>query len=194
MQLRLTALRLACSRPNTGGDYCCIFDRPRSPCTYGRALPLYCYVCVPTTALHILQEDSHVIFAFSWSFRYFLHVATFSEHTALYSLLHIHLAVTFINKAVIDRRLRPRCCHAWSYFMHTSISRKDIMCYSRPRPRRPKSRPVSVSPFARNGYSCAPFVAKSKAARGLCFDQLGGHVELPWLMRKHDVIHKTGST
>ena len=56
--------------------------------------------------------------------------------------------------------------------------------------RRPKSRPVSVSPLARNGYSYAPFIVKSKAACGLCFDQLGGHVELPWLMRNYDVIHK----
>ena len=26
------------------------------------------------------------------------------------------------NKAVIDRRLRPRCCHLESYFKHTSFS------------------------------------------------------------------------
>jgi len=36
------------------------------------------------------------------------------------------------NEAVIDRRLRPRCCHLWSYTKHTSFScryiRKDIMC------------------------------------------------------------------
>ena len=51
-----------------------------------------------------------------------------------------------------------------------------------------------MSQMARNGYSFAPFIAKSKAACGLCFHQLGGHVELPWLMRKYDVIHKTGST
>jgi len=51
-----------------------------------------------------------------------------------------------------------------------------------------------VSPLARNGYSYAPIKAKSKAACGLCFDQLGGHVELPWLMRKYDVIYKIGST
>jgi len=62
-----------------------------------------------------------------------------------------------------------------------------------PRPRRAISRPVSVSPLARNGYSCALFIAKSKAECGLCFDQLGGHVELPSLMRKHDVMYKTGS-
>jgi len=110
---------------------------------------------------------------------------------------------THPNKAVVDRRLRPR----WSYLKHTSYSRRyirrDIMCHeystrplrpSRPRPRRPKSRPVSVSPLARNGYSYAPFTAKSKAACGLCFHQLGGNLELPWLMRKHDVIHETGST
>jgi len=34
------------------------------------------------------------------------------------------------------------------------------------------------------------FTAKSKAACGLCFDQLGGHVELPWLMHMYDVIHE----
>ena len=45
--------------------------------------------------------------------------------------------------------------------------------------------------MARNGYSYAPFIAKSTAACKLRFDQLGGHVELPWLMRKYDVIHKT---
>ena len=33
-------------------------------------------------------------------------------------------------------------------------------------------------------------IVKSKAAYWLCFDQLGGHVELPWLMRMYDVIHK----
>jgi len=49
--------------------------------------------------------------------------------------------------------------------------------------------------LARNGYSYAPFIAKSKAACGqVVIDQLGGHVELPWLMRKYGVIHKTGST
>ena len=39
-------------------------------------------------------------------------------------------------------------------------------------------RPVSVILLARNGYSYAPFIAKPKAACGLCFDQLGGHVQL----------------
>ena len=65
---------------------------------------------------------------------------------------------------------------------------------SRPRPRHPKSTPVSVSPLARNWYSYASFIAKSKAAYWLCFHQLGGHVEPPWLMCKYDVIHKSGST
>ena len=54
--------------------------------------------------------------------------------------------------------------------------------------------PISVSQLACNEYSYMPFIAKSKAACGLCFHQLGGHVELPWLMCKYDVIHKTGST
>ena len=35
-----------------------------------------------------------------------------------------------------------------------------------------------MSPLSRNEYSYAQFVAKSKAACKLCFDQLGGHVEL----------------
>ena len=64
---------------------------------------------------------------------------------------------------------------------------------SRPRLRHPKSRPVS--PLDRNGYSYAPFIiAKSKVACGLCFHQLGGHVDLPWLICKYDVIRKTGSS
>ena len=36
------------------------------------------------------------------------------------------------NKAVIDRRLRPRCCHLGSYFQHMPFSccyiHRDIMC------------------------------------------------------------------
>ena len=47
-----------------------------------------------------------------------------------------------------------------------------------------------MSPLARSGYPYAPFIAKPKAACGLCFHQLGGHVELPSLMRNDDVIHK----
>jgi len=47
-----------------------------------------------------------------------------------------------------------------------------------------------VSQLARNVYSYAPFIAKSKTACGLCFGQLGGHVELPQLMGKFDVIYK----
>ena len=36
-------------------------------------------------------------------------------------------------------------------------------------------------------------VLRTVAGHGLCelcFHQLGGHVELPWLMRKYDFIHK----
>jgi len=47
-----------------------------------------------------------------------------------------------------------------------------------------------VNPLARSGNSYAPFIAKPKAACVLCFHQLGGHVELPSLMRNDDVIHK----
>ena len=51
-----------------------------------------------------------------------------------------------------------------------------------------------VSPLAHNWYTYVPFIAKPKAACELCFNQLVGHVELPWLIRKYDVIHNTGST
>ena len=53
------------------------------------------------------------------------------------------------NKAVIDRRLRPRCCHLGSYI------------------KRPKSSPVR--PMARNWYYCAHFIAKPKTACALRF-------------------------
>ena len=53
------------------------------------------------------------------------------------------------NKAVIDRRLRPQCCHLRSSF------------------NRPKSSPVR--PLACNWYYCAQFIAKSKAACALRF-------------------------
>ena len=51
--------------------------------------------------------------------------------------------------AVIDRRLRPRCCHLGSYF------------------KRPKS--SSVRPFACNWCYCAQVTAKPKAACALLF-------------------------
>ena len=43
-----------------------------------------------------------------------------------------------------------------------------------------------MSPLAYNAYSYAPFIAKSKAACGLCFNQLGGHIEPPWLVCKYE--------
>ena len=112
------------------------------------------------------------------------------------------MTVSILNKAVIDRTLRPLYCHLWSYFKHTSLScryiHRDIMCkhddMNIQHAHRGLVGAVSVSPLACNGYSYAPFIAKSKAACGLCFDQLGGHVELLWLTRMHDVIHITGST
>ena len=64
---------------------------------------------------------------------------------------------------------------------------------SRSRPQRPKSRPVSVSPLAYNAYSYAPFIAKSKAACGLCFNQLGGHIEPPWLVCKYEKKVRKGN-
>jgi len=66
------------------------------------------------------------------------------------------------NKAVIDRRLRPLCCHLGSYF------------------KRPKSSPVR--PLACNWYYCAQF---SQAQGCVCTAlQLDGDVEQPWLMSK----------
>jgi len=53
------------------------------------------------------------------------------------------------DKAVIDRRLRPRCCRLGSYF------------------KRSKSSPVR--PLACNWYYCAEFIAKPKAACALRF-------------------------
>jgi len=84
------------------------------------------------------------------------------------------------NKAVIDRRLRPRCCHLGSYF------------------KRPNSSPVR--PLACNWYYCAQFIAKPKAACGQAALQLGGNVEQPWLMSKYDrssiepEVHNTSLT
>ena len=54
-----------------------------------------------------------------------------------------------VNKAAIDRRLRPRCCHQGSY------------C------KRPKS--SSMRPLACKWYHCAQFIAKPKAACALRF-------------------------
>jgi len=53
------------------------------------------------------------------------------------------------NKAAIDRRLRPRCCHLGSYFKRSKTS--------------------PVRPLACKWYYCAQFVAKPKAACALCF-------------------------
>ena len=52
------------------------------------------------------------------------------------------------NKAAIDRRHRPRCCHLGSYF------------------KRPKSRPSPLRLLACSWYYCAQFIAKPKAACG----------------------------
>ena len=73
------------------------------------------------------------------------------------------------NKPVIDRRLRPRCCHLASYF------------------ERPKSSPVRSLVLLRIVYS----QAQGCVCTAL---QLDGDVEQPWLMSKYDVVHKTGST
>jgi len=74
------------------------------------------------------------------------------------------------NKAVINRRLRSRCCQLGSYF------------------KRSKSSPVR--PLACNWYYCVQFIAMPKAGCLCAALQLGGDVEQPWLMRRYDVIHK----
>jgi len=63
--------------------------------------------------------------------------------------LHGNLDTTEVSKAVIDCRLRPRCCHLGSYFKH------------------PKSSPVRS--LACNWYYCAQFIAKPNAACALRF-------------------------
>ena len=85
----------------------------------------------------------------------------------------------------------------WSSGSKTCHTYSTHLLRSRPRPLRPKS----IGPWVWSGgpqraFLYAPFrpTAKFKAACGLCFNQLDGHVELPWLVRKYDVIHKNGST
>ena len=133
-------------------------------------------------------------------------VPVFWRHQLVFS------AVSNVVESMFDQCSRrpqtpPPSFATWGVIISAPFScryiRRDIMCkhdvistrpllYSRPRPRREKIRPVTVSPLASNGYSDVLFVAK--AACELCFHELGGHVELRWLMPKYDVIHKTGST
>ena len=54
-----------------------------------------------------------------------------------------------LNKAVIDRRLRPRCCHMGSYFKRSKSSLER--------------------PLACTWYYCAQFIAKPKATCALRF-------------------------
>jgi len=89
------------------------------------------------------------------------------------NLCYFVVSLAKLNKAVIDRRLRPRCCHLESYF------------------RRPKSSPVC--PLACNWYHCAHFAAKPKAACGLRFSWAATSSNFGFLS-KYDVIHKTGNT
>ena len=78
----------------------------------------------------------------------------------------------FLNKAVLDRRLRPRCYHLGSYF------------------KRPKSRPMR--PPVCNWCYFAQFIAMPKVAHAL--RSVRRHVEQPWVTCKYDVIYKTGNT
>ena len=82
----------------------------------------------------------------------------------------LHMVHTQSNKAVIDCRLCPLCCHTWSYFKRMSfycryihrdiICKHDVMNIQKVSdladPGRPKSRPMSVSPLACNRYSYLP--------------------------------------
>jgi len=106
------------------------------------------------------------------------------------------------DMAVIDRRLRPRCCHLESYVKHTSFSCRYIRrghyvqawCHkysTRPlRPSRPWLQEVVPS------VCCLQRVflhAKLKAAYvWASLLQPDGNIEQ--LVCKYDVIHKTGST
>jgi len=76
-----------------------------------------------------------------------------------------------VNKAVIDRRLRSRCCHPGSYF------------------KRPKCSPVRT--LACNWYYCAQFIAKPKALCALRFSWAATSSNLG-LWANNVVIHKTG--
>ena len=69
-----------------------------------------------------------------------------------------------INKAVIDRRLCPRCCHLLR----------------------------QVRPLACNWYYCAQFIAKPKAVCALRLAGRRGRATLTY--EQYDVIHKTVST
>ena len=59
------------------------------------------------------------------------------------------IALYNAKKAVIDRRLHPRCCHLESYFQRSKSS--------------------FVRPLACNWYYCSQFVAKPKAVCALRF-------------------------
>ena len=61
-------------------------------------------------------------------------------------------------------------------------------------PAEPVAEDTPTQSQQRGMYSYVASIAKPKAAWGLCFHQLGDHAELLWLMRKYDLIHKTGST
>ena len=76
------------------------------------------------------------------------------------------LIAYYINKAVVDRRLRPRCCHLESYI------------------KRPISSPVRLQLALLHTFY-------SQAQGCVCTAlQLGGDVEQSWLTSKYDVIHK----
>ena len=103
------------------------------------------------------------------------------------------------NKEVIDRRLRPRCCHLGSYFKHKSFScrymRRDIM----------RKHDVTniqhthCSPVGLRSSPKCPLPATgvpTRQAHGCVLasqPQPGGDVEQPQLMCKYDIVHKTGN-
>jgi len=91
---------------------------------------------------------------------------TFTLHTVAYCRHY---------KAVIDRRLRPRCCHLGISYFKLSYARKVAR--------------ASVGlqlVYLRTVYS----QAQGCVCTAL---QMGGD-EQPWFTSKYDVIHETGST
>jgi len=98
-----------------------------------------------------------------------------------------------INKAVVDRRLCPRCCYLESYFKHTSFSCRynktqghhvQTWCHKySTRPLRPSRLWLQVVPSVR--------CRQAQGCVWALLPQPGGDVE--HLMCKHDVTHKTGN-
>ena len=112
---------------------------------FSAALWMTFHIAIEYITFTNASGDSDVIFFISMAAFCRRHVVRKKTRNLCYFVV----SLAKLNKAVIDRRLRPRCCHLKSYF------------------RRPKSSPVC--PLACNWYHCAHFAAKPKAACGLRF-------------------------